>query len=77
MVTRMINYLEDESNIIRSWMYVVQLYCIVFIHFYSIELLTTGAFRKRSRPQQLTLCRSLHAEVPQATVSEGLAQGGG
>ena len=29
----------------------------------------------RSRPQQLTLCRSLHAEALQATVSEGLTQG--
>src|SRR6218665_1348403 len=28
-----------------------------------------------SRPQQLTLCRSLHAEALEANVSEGLAQG--
>ena len=40
----------------------------------SIPLLTARAFQKRSRPQQLTLCRSLHAEALQATVSEGLAQ---
>ena len=33
------------------------------------------AFQKRSRPQQLTLCRSLHAEALQATESDGLAQG--
>ena len=31
--------------------------------------------QKRSRPQQLTLRQSLNAEVLQATVSEGLAQG--
>src|SRR6218665_213145 len=31
--------------------------------------------RRRSRPQQLTLCRSLYVEALQATVSEGLAQG--
>src|SRR6218665_698529 len=31
--------------------------------------------QRHSRPQQLTLCRSLHAKVLQATVSEGLAQG--
>ena len=41
----------------------------------SIALLTAWAFQKRSRSQQLTLCRSLHAEALQATVSEGLAQG--
>ena len=33
------------------------------------------AFQKRSRPQQLTLCRSLHAEALQANASEGLSQG--
>ena len=33
------------------------------------------AVQKRSRPQQLTLCRSLHAEALKATASEGLAQG--
>jgi len=27
------------------------------------------------RPQQLTLCQSLHAEALQAIVSKGLAQG--
>ena len=41
----------------------------------SIALLTAWVFQKRSRPQQLTLCRSLHAEALQATASEGLAQG--
>ena len=41
----------------------------------SIALLAACAFQKRSRPQQLTLYRSLHAEALQATVSEGLAQG--
>src|SRR6218665_3882905 len=48
-----------------------------FIHsgyFYSASLrplLLIGA----PGPQQLTLCRSLHAEALQATASEGLAQG--
>ena len=37
---------------------------------FSIALNTARAFQKRSRSQQLTLCRSLHA-----TASEGLAQG--
>ena len=51
--------------------------CIVFVLYLSISiaLLTAWAFQKRSRPQQLTLCRSLHAETLQATPSEGLAQG--
>src|SRR6218665_131312 len=51
----------------------IVLYCINLS--ISIALLTARAFQKRSRPQQLTLCWSLHAEAPQATVSEGLAQG--
>src|SRR6218665_870484 len=37
------------------------------------QLPTARAFQKRSRPQQLTLFRSLHAEALQATASEGLA----
>src|SRR6218665_2439529 len=41
----------------------------------SIAFLTASAFQKCSRPHQLTLCRSLHAEVLQAAVSEGLVQG--
>src|SRR6218665_2401911 len=41
----------------------------------SIALLTARAFQKRSRPQQLRLCRSLRAEALQVIVSEGLAQG--
>ena len=55
-------------------MLTLELYCIVFIHFYSAshgksisEALPTTAM--------LTLCRSLHAEELQATASEGLAQG--
>src|SRR6218665_469584 len=47
------------------------LYCIAIY----AALLTVRAFLKGSRPQQLTLCRSLHAEELQATVSDGLAQG--
>ena len=47
------------------------LYCIAIY----AALLTVRAFQKGSRPQQLTLCRSLHAEELQATVSDGLAQG--
>jgi len=48
-----------------------------FIHsgyFYSTSL-GPLLLRDTPRPQQLTLCRSLHAEALQATVSEGLAQG--
>ena len=48
------------------------IYCIVFIHFYSASHET---FRSAPDKQQLTLCRSLHAEALQATASEGLAQG--
>ena len=40
----------------------------------SIALLAALAFQKSSRPQQLTLCRSLYAKALQATASEGLAQ---
>src|SRR6218665_1484128 len=47
--------------------------CIVVCCFHpSIERFSQ---QKRSRPQQLKLCRSSHAEALQATVSEGLAQG--
>ena len=41
----------------------------------SIALLAARAFLKRSRPQQLTVCRSWQAEALQATVSEGLTKG--
>src|SRR6218665_158639 len=41
----------------------------------SISIVLLTAFQKRSRPQQLTLCWSLHAEALQATASEGLGQG--
>ena len=41
----------------------------------SIALLTARTFQKRSQTQWLPLCRSLHAEALQTTVSEGLAQG--
>src|SRR6218665_1954506 len=41
----------------------------------SIVLLTALTFQKRSRLQQSTLCRSLHAEAIEATLSEGLARG--
>ena len=41
----------------------------------SITLLTAWAFQKCSRPQQLTLCRSLHAKALQAIAGKGLAQG--
>ena len=46
--------------------------CIVLYSSISEAFLT---FKKCSRPQQLTLCRSLHAVALQATASEGLAQG--
>ena len=51
------------------------LYYIVLYLPISTALLTAGAVQNRSRPLQLTLCRSLHAEALQATVSEGLEQG--
>ena len=51
------------------------LYCIVLYLSIFIALLTAWAFQKRSRPQQLTLCRSLHAEALQAIAGKGLAQG--
>src|SRR6218665_2731474 len=50
------------------------LYCIVLYLSISIALLTASAFQKHSRPQQLALCRSLHAKELQASASEGLAQ---
>ena len=49
-------------------------FCIVLYVSNSI-VLTAWAFQKCSRPQQFTLCWSLHAKAPQATVSEGLAHG--
>src|SRR6218665_3879652 len=49
--------------------------CVVLYSSISIALLTARVFQKRSQPQQLTLCRSLHAEALEATASEGLAQG--
>src|SRR6218665_375308 len=55
--------------------YCIVLHCIVLYLSISIALLTACAFQKRSRPQQLTLYRSLHAEALQATASGGLAQG--
>src|SRR6218665_583314 len=51
------------------------MYCIVLYLSISTVLLTARAFQKRSRPHQLTLCRSLHAEALQATTNERLAQG--
>ena len=48
--------------------------CAVLYLSIFIALLTAWAFQKRFRPQQLTLCQSLHAEALQATVSEELAQ---
>src|SRR6218665_1071213 len=53
----------------------VMSYCIVLYLYISIALLTARAFQERSRPQQLTLCRSLHAEALQAVAGKGLAQG--
>jgi len=51
---------------------------MIFIHSFRLFLqclFKSTITERRSRPQQLTLCRSLHAETLQATVSEGLAQG--
>ena len=50
-------------------------YCIVLYLSICIALFTAWALQKRSRPQQLTLCRSFHAEALQATVSEWIVQG--
>src|SRR6218665_115095 len=63
---------QSESVIVRVC-YCIVLYCIVFIH-------SNSAFHSMSLSEALlttaiTLCRSLHAEALQATVSEGLAQG--
>src|SRR6218665_1005493 len=41
----------------------IVLYCIVLYLSISIAFLTASAFQKRSRPQQMTLCRSLQAEA--------------
>ena len=51
-------------------LYFIVLYLSIFM-----ALFTAWAFQKRSRPQQLAPCRSLHAEALQATVSETLAWG--
>src|SRR6218665_183355 len=56
-------------------LYSIALYCIVLYLSISIALLTACAFQKRSRPQQLTLCRSLNTEALHATVNEGFVQG--
>src|SRR6218665_3041991 len=53
----------------------IALFCIVLYLSISIALFTASAFHKRPQPQQLTLCRSLHAEALRATASKGLAQG--
>src|SRR6218665_2850248 len=53
-------------------LYCIVLYCIYpFLYRFS----QPAAFQKRSRPQQLTLYRSLHAEALQAIAGKGLAQG--
>ena len=49
--------------------------CVVLYLSISTALLTAYAFQKRSRPQQLTLCRILQVKALQAPASEGLAQG--
>ena len=63
--------LEKYTRIIPLWE------GVFFVLYLSIStvLYTAWAFQKRSWKQQLTLCRSLHAEALQATVSEGLPQG--
>ena len=72
----------SSLNIAWAWIHLNFLLniwvCLLYFLLYlsiSIVLLTAWAFQKRSRPQQLTLWRSLHADALQATVSEGLAQG--
>src|SRR6218665_670891 len=43
------------------WMYTGTM-CVLYLCIY-IALLAAYAFQKHSRPQQLTMCRSLHAEA--------------
>ena len=54
-----------NDNIIHSFIPDISI-APLYVHYYT---------QRRSRPQHLTLCRSLHAEALQATVSEGLAPG--
>src|SRR6218665_3867004 len=56
------DYLIDH----RQW----ENYVHLFIPDISIAPLKSTTTQRRYRPQQLTLCRSLHAEALQATVSE-------
>src|SRR6218665_3534001 len=60
-------------------LYCIVLYCMVLYCTYPlIAIFTACSFQKHSRPQQLTLCRSIqtiHAEALQAVASEGLAEG--
>ena len=64
-----------EDWFIEWLIFHVFIYCIALYLSISIVLLTAWAFQRRSRPQQLTLCWSLHVEMLQSTGSEGLAQG--
>jgi len=55
---------KSFANSVQSTaLYCIVLYCIVLYLSISIALLTAWAFQKRSRIQQLTLCRSLHAQA--------------
>ena len=73
-----VTYIMDNPwaflSILRLLLYCIVLYCIVLYLSISMALFTAWAFQKRSRPQQLTRCWSLHAEALQAIASEGLAQ---
>src|SRR6218665_716453 len=74
MENTIVEYNREYTKIIQTNIVLFVLYCIYPIPI-SIALLTAGAFPQRSRPQQLTLCRSLNSEALQATVSKRLAQG--
>ena len=65
-----------HRTMLHTWISPSHTYSCIILHlFISIALLTAWAFQKRSRPQQLTVCWSLHAKALQATASEGLAHG--
>src|SRR6218665_2238951 len=63
----------DSAGSLFNKLLTVKQYCIVFNHFYSAS--RSMSLSEALPNKSITLCRSLHAEALQATVSEGLAQG--
>ena len=78
MNNRVTGNLKSIISLHTGWMILIDQrnHCIVS-YFYSASdsMSLTFCGQKRSWPQQLTLCWSLHAEASQAAASEGLAQG--